>query len=90
MDTGLYPMKTRLNKEDVLAWIRGFEAVREVEREAARREPRDPARSMAVGLGLIEFAKQCGGGSFPTDRIRDDEVESVRERWATLRRAVTS
>ncbi len=83
-------MKTRMKKEDVLAWIRGFEAVREMERELARREPVDSTRSMAVGLGLIEFARQCGGGVFPVDRVRDGEVQAVRERWAKLRKVYTS
>lgn len=83
-------MTTRMKKEDVLAWIRGFEAVREMERELARREPVDSARSMAAGLGLIEFARLCGGGVFRSDRIRDDEVQAVRERWAKLRRARAS
>lgn len=83
-------MKTRLKKEDVVAWIRGFEAAREAERDLVRGEAVDPARSVAVGLSLIEFARRCGGGAFTRDQVRDDEVQAVRERWAKLRRAHTS
>ena len=50
-------------KEDVLAWIHGFKATREVERDLARKEPVDSAGSVAIGLSLTEFARRGGGGS---------------------------
>lgn len=76
-----------MKKEDVLAWIHGFEAAREVERDLARKEPVDSAGSMAIGLTLTEFARRCSGGDLGRDRARDDDVRIVRERWAKLRRA---
>lgn len=80
-------MTTRMKKEDVLAWIHGFKAAREVERDLARTEPVDSAGSVAIGLSLTEFARRCGGGELGRDRTRDDDVRIVRERWAKLRRA---
>jgi hypothetical protein len=41
-------MATRMKKDDVLAWIHGFEAAREVERDLARKEPIDSAGSMVA------------------------------------------
>ncbi|MGH8479441.1 MAG: hypothetical protein ACREXK_07690 [Gammaproteobacteria bacterium] len=79
-----------MKKEEVLAWIRGFEAAREAERALARKEPVDPAGSLAIGLSLTEFARRCSGGEPGRDRARDDEVRIVRERWAKLRRAYES
>jgi hypothetical protein len=80
-------MKTRMNKGEVLAWIHGFEASRKVERALARKEPADPATSVALGLSLTEFARHCSAGELGRDRARDDDVRIVRERWAKLRRA---
>ena len=84
---GIGWMTTRMKKEDVLAWIHGFEAAREVERDLARKESVDPAGSVAIGLSLTEFARCCSGEGFGRDRARDDDVRIVRERWAKLRRA---
>ena len=83
-------MTTRMKKEDVLAWIHGFKAAREVERDLARKEPVDSAGSVAIGLSLTEFAGRCGGGELARDRTREDDVRIVRERWAKLRRAYRS
>lgn len=83
-------MTTRMKKDDVLAWIHGFEAAREVERDLARKEAVDPSGSVAMGLSLTEFARRCGGGELGRDRARDDDVRIVRERWAKLRRAKKS
>jgi len=83
-------MKTRLKKEDVVAWIRGFEAAREAERDLVRGAAVDPERSVALGLALIEFARQHGGNAFQRERAWDDDVRAVRERWAKLRRAYES
>jgi hypothetical protein len=80
-------MTTPMKKEQVLAWIHGFEAAHEAERDLARKEPIDPAGSMASGLSLIEWASRLGGGEPARDRARDDEVRIVRERWAKLRQA---
>ena len=80
-------MTTRMKKDDMLAWIHGFEAAREVERDLARKEPVDSTGSVAIGLSLTEFAGRCGGEGFGRDRARDDDVRIVRERWAKLRRA---
>lgn len=76
-----------MKKEEVLSWIRGFEAARAVERDLARKEPVDSAGSVATGLSLTEFARRYGGGELGRDRARDDDVRIVRERWAKLRRA---
>lgn len=76
-----------MKKEDVLAWIHGFEAARGVERDLARKEPVDAAGSVAIGLSLTEFARRCSGGELGRDGARDDDVRIVRERWAKLRRA---
>jgi hypothetical protein len=87
---GIGRMTTRMKKDEVLAWIHGFEAAREVERGLARKEPVDPAGSVAIGLSLTEFARRCSGGEFARDRARDDDVRIVRERWAKLRQAKKS
>lgn len=79
-----------MEKAQVLAWIHGFEAARDAERALARREPVDPGRSLALGLSLIEWARRSGGGVLGRDRRRDEEVRSVRERWAKLWRAIES
>ncbi|MGQ0591706.1 MAG: hypothetical protein ACT4QB_03400 [Gammaproteobacteria bacterium] len=75
-----------MKKEEVLAWIHGFKAAREVERDLARKEPVDSAGSVAIGLSLTEFARRCSGGELGRDRARNDDVRIVRERWARLRR----
>lgn len=76
-----------MKRKEVLAWIEGFEAAREAERDLARKEPVDTARSVALGLSLAEFARRCRGDEIRGDRARDDDVRVVRERWAKLRRA---
>ncbi len=84
---GIGWMTTRMKKDRVLAWIHGFEAAREAERDLARNEPVDSAGSVAIALSLTEFARRCGGEGFGRDQARDDDVRIVRERWAKLRRA---
>ncbi len=75
-----------MDKRLVMAWRRGFETAREMERVLTTREPVDVQRSLGIALELIEAALRrdpSGGRSGAWER----DVERVRERWRALKRA---
>jgi hypothetical protein len=75
-----------MDKQQVLAWQRGFELAREAEHELVRREPLDLNRSIRLALSLIELCrKQDSWSSVLDDPIRLQEVEKVRRRWSRLK-----
>jgi len=80
---------SKLNKKDVLAWIEGFEAAREVERQLVQKEHWDRDRSVRLALSLIAACRSQG--VWPKQDVADvrraREVEEVRNRWNDLRKA---
>jgi hypothetical protein len=80
-------MATQLEKDRVLAWLSGFEAARQVDRERLRREPVDCQRSIRLALGLMKCMQTRGGHTVGDTRIREEAVAQVRQRWVTLKRA---
>lgn len=77
-----------MNKEEVLAWIRGFEAANRAAYEQTRVEPLDPERSFAWALQLIDLARQgASGGVLERGKTWSQEVQGVRDRWRRLREA---
>lgn len=81
--------RMKMIKEDVLSWKRGFEAARETEQYLIRKEPIDSERSIRFALELIEVCRMQGiwPGS-ESERLRESQIKSVRERWSTLRRVL--
>jgi len=80
-------MQTKLEKERVLAWLSGFEAARQADRERLRQEPIDCQRSIRLALGLMQLIHARGGPAVEDTRIREEAVEQVRQRWVTLKKA---
>jgi len=78
-----------MDKQQVLAWQRGFERARDAERAQARCEPLDLNRSIRLALSLIAFCRKQGAwSSMLEDPIRAREVEEVRRRWVKLKEAL--
>ena len=82
-------MMRKMNKKDVLAWIKGFEAARELERQLSMKDPLDRERSVRLALSLIAACR--ARGTWPRNVISDtkweQEVEEVRDRWNDLKKA---
>lgn len=77
-----------MEKQNVLAWRKGFEAVREVERAVIRSAPLDLKKSVRLGISLIEFCRRQSSWAYALqDPIRMREVEEVRSRWIRLKQA---
>jgi hypothetical protein len=70
----------------VKAWVAGFEAIAEADREAWRRKGPDPAWAIRLALSMIDDARKAGllGPGVPPWRSAEDEA--VSQIWARLRR----
>lgn len=76
-------------KEDIFTWKQGFEAAREAQRHLTRKEVMDPHRSIRLALALIDACrKQAVWPIAGKDKIWDDKVRRVRERWHHLKKAM--
>ena len=80
-------MATHLEKSRVLAWLAGFEAARQADRERLRQEPVDCQRSIRLALGLMACIHERGGPRIEDMRMREQAVEQVRQRWVMLKKA---
>ncbi len=80
-----------MNRDDVLKWKSGFDVAREMERRLVRDEAVDCGRSIRLALDLIDLCHRQGVWpiSVKHSQIRQQEVDRVRERWRTLRKAFT-
>jgi hypothetical protein len=83
-------MATQLEKARVLAWLAGFEAARQADRERLRQEPVDCQRSIRLALGLMTCIHERGGPTSEDVQMREQAVEQVRQRWVTLKNRVHS
>lgn len=82
-------MAAKLEKASALAWLSGFEAARQVDRERLRQEPVDCQRSIRLALGLMTCIYERGGLTVEDTRMREQEVDQVRRRWVALKKAFT-
>jgi hypothetical protein len=74
-----------VDKVAVQEWLARFDAVRVIERAAARQGPPSTQRSLDLSLPLIEAARAALTKAPLLIRRREAEDESVRNTWAQLR-----
>jgi len=79
------PESTGMTREQVRAWIAGFEAAAEQERAVWRLEGPRPAESIAAALALMDLYGRHAGPSPANDAVRERETESARSTWQRLR-----
>jgi hypothetical protein len=73
---------THITAKDAHSFLSRWALVREMEEAELRRSSMDvKARQLAVLMASHEL--------FSRDRMRDQELTRVRERWATIRRALS-
>jgi hypothetical protein len=74
-----------VDKVAVQEWLARFDAVRVIERDAARQGSPSAQRSLDMSLPLIQAARAALIKSPLLLRRREIEDESVRHAWAQLR-----
>ena len=74
-----------MDATEVRQWIRGFEAIAEADRQAARRHGADPSWAIAIALSMIDAADRAGKAPAASDPAREREDGAVRATWARLR-----
>jgi hypothetical protein len=74
-----------MTREQLQQWIRRFDAIAEVDREALRREGPRSKWSIATALSLIEAAGRTFRSSPLLQDLRRQEDQAVRATWSTLR-----
>lgn len=72
-----------MTPEKVRAWVQGFEAVAQLDRERLSRMEPQPEWSISVALSMIEAARASGRPLF--DPTREASDEKVRKTWERLR-----
>lgn len=74
-----------MTREQLRAWIAGFEAAAEQERAIWRLEGPRPSESIAAALALMDLYGRTSGPSPAIDALRERETESARAIWQRLR-----
>ncbi len=75
-----------MEKEQVLAWQKGFQSLHEATREKVRRTPLDLKKSVRLAISLIDFCRERDSWTDSAkNTIRMREVAEVQERWIRLK-----
>jgi hypothetical protein len=80
MSNAAFPARNELR-----AWLDGFDAVHAADAQAARGNPTGSATAIRLALALMTAIWEANGGRVPVDPLRDREVAAVRATWARLR-----
>lgn len=79
-----------MNKDAVLKWKNGFEKAQEVEHRLIRKTVVDCERSIRLSLALINLSRKQSTWlpHGEEDKIWQQGVEKVRERWKILKKGL--
>jgi|BarGraNGADG00312_2_1021985.scaffolds.fasta_scaffold146304_1 hypothetical protein len=74
-----------ITRNDLRAWLDGFDAVEAAGCDALRGTTPDPTVSVGLALALMTAMWEANGGRLPLDPLRDRDVAAVRATWSRLR-----
>jgi thymidylate kinase len=79
----------KLEREQVVKWMTGFQAVEDADYEDLIRQGPKPEWSIPLALSMIAAAEQTHGRRL-ADPFREEEDERVRATWARLRQRMAA